>query len=194
MSIDKTLTALAEAMARQAAAQERIADALEALKPAATNVTVNAVRETLKENLKVAGEALDAVKRGDAQSGETTAGDGAAQDPAKTTAASQGAGTAQEQADAASATGQAGSTATRTSDPAPAQQETASADEIDAAAAPEKKASVSVDQARAALRAFSQKEGTPAALELLNSLNAKSISDLDADGRAALMERIGGAA
>lgn len=187
MSIDSTLTALAEALTRQAAAQERIADALEALKPIASNLTINVSGKTdvVAEQVKAAVVAASESAAKDAGLGETTAGDGAAQDPAKTTADSQAAGTAQDQGSAGTATVQAGSTATGTSDPAPAQQETPASEGV---------RKVSVDDARAALRDFSKKEGTPAALELLSSLGAKAISDLDEAGRVELMARIGGAA
>lgn len=187
--LDNTLTRFADAL-------ERIATALENMQTASTNVVnvsgpsaeemQEAFAKTIKETTLAAKTVLKDMDAGVGKSPKAeTPAVSAAQtvaDQKTTPADSQESQAVQSQETSVdSATEPATSTETQTSESA----STVTAKE-------EKTKEVSVDEARAALRTYSQTQGTQNALEILSKLGAKAISDLDAAGRAQLLEMVQG--
>ncbi len=88
--------------------------------------------------------------------------------------------------DAGTATAQAGSTESQTSAPA----DTAKTDSSEQKASDDKPKKVTADDARKALKAYAAVEGNDAAMELLTSMGASSVSALAEQGDDKLRELI----
>lgn len=191
--LDNTLTRFADAL-------ERIATALENMQAASTNVvnvsgpSAEELQETIAKTLKETTLAAKTVLKdmdtqtevGKSPKAETPAAS-ATQTVAeqKTTPAdSQESQAVQPQEPSADSAKEADSSSTSS--------ETKTSESPAQNASEEKAKEVSVDEARAALRTYSQTQGTQNALEILSKLGAKAISDLDAAGRAQLLEMVQG--